>query len=94
MAIVGSIFGWPTAAARRLCRDWRVDAGSGADVLLPKKPAASQARIRCRPFAQIWDEWIDQPLTRLARAINRSVKATLDAFANGLAIETELAGDR
>ena len=61
---------------------------------LPKKPAASQARIRRRPFAQIWDEWIDQPLTRLARAINRSLKATLDAFANGLAIETELAGDR
>ena len=28
-----SIFGWATAAARRLCRDWRVDAGSGADVL-------------------------------------------------------------
>src|SRR5271157_972841 len=28
-----SIFGWPAAAARRLCRDWRVDAGFGADVL-------------------------------------------------------------
>src|SRR4029079_3488211 len=36
MVIVGSVFRWPTAAARRLCRDWRVDAGSGAEVLRHK----------------------------------------------------------
>jgi hypothetical protein len=31
--IRGSIFGWSTAATRRLCRDWRVNGGLGADVL-------------------------------------------------------------
>ena len=33
MVIGVSIFGRATAAARRLCRDWRVDAGLGTDVL-------------------------------------------------------------
>ncbi len=33
MVIKSSFFGWPTAATRRLCRDWRVDEGLGADVL-------------------------------------------------------------
>src|ERR1051325_5886693 len=33
MVIVGSAFWWPTAAARRRCRNWRVDACPGADVL-------------------------------------------------------------
>ena len=33
VVIRNSIFGWPTAAARRLCRDWRVDGSFGADVL-------------------------------------------------------------
>ncbi len=28
-----SSFWWPTAAAPRLCRDWRVNQGFGADVL-------------------------------------------------------------
>ena len=37
---------------------------------------------------------LDQPLARLARAIDRRLKPTLDAFTNGLAIETELAGNR
>ena len=33
MVIAISIFGWTAAAARRLRRDWRVDAGFRADVL-------------------------------------------------------------
>jgi hypothetical protein len=34
--IRGSIFAWAPAAARRLCRDRRVDDGLGADVLRHK----------------------------------------------------------
>jgi putative transposase len=41
--IVGSIFQWPTAAARRLCRDWRVDGGFGADVLRHEIGVLSQS---------------------------------------------------
>ena len=44
---------------------------------LSKEPAAGQARIRRCPFAQIPDEWINQPLARLARAIDRRLKASV-----------------
>ena len=44
--------------------------------------------------AQIGDEWIDQTFAWLAGTIDRWLQPTGDALANGLAIETELAGDR
>jgi hypothetical protein len=44
--IWGSIFGWPTAAARRLCRDWRVNDGLGADVLWHEIGMLAQALTR------------------------------------------------
>ena len=44
--IWGSIFGWSTAAARRLCRDWLVNGGLGADVLWHEIGMLAQAVTR------------------------------------------------
>jgi hypothetical protein len=44
--IWGSILGWPTAAARRLCRGWRVNDGLGADVLRHEIAMLAQAVTR------------------------------------------------
>jgi len=61
---------------------------------LPQKPAAGQAGIGHHTLAQIGDKRINPSLARLAWTIDRRFQATCDAFANGLAIETELTGDR
>jgi len=61
---------------------------------LPQKPAAGQAGIGHHTLAQIGDKRINPSLARLAWTIDGRFQATCDAFANGLAIETELTGDR
>jgi hypothetical protein len=50
MVIFTLFFGRPTAAARRLCRDCRIDTGSGADVLrheigMPAQPVAGSFNL-------------------------------------------------
>ena len=60
MVIVGSVFWWPTAAARRLCRDGRVDAGLGVDVLRHEIGVLTQAVAR--PLDLNDDGMVKQPI--------------------------------
>jgi len=77
--IWGSIFGWSTAAARRLCRDWRVNGGLGADVLWHEIGMLAQAVTRSLDLdddgvvkqaieERGGDHWVAEDLTPFGKA--------------------------
>ena len=61
---------------------------------LPQQPPSAQARIGRHPVAEIGDIGVDQPRTRLARAVDRRLQPAGDVLANRLAVDPQFPRDR
>ena len=53
-----------------------------------------KARIGIKALLQIFNMPIDQPLSGLSRPVNRNADILGQIFSDGLAVDTQLAGDR